>query len=341
MGSRFLSHGAPKRRPLKGRRPALSVPVSHRTIASMYGQVDSRPGYSVDSRSTTEECCLIETGGGNRPCEARQPAARWPQGAKSGRAICEIRERREDAPLPRPGCFFVSQFSPSVDDVAIGDRDRSGSGHDGRPRTDGRGATRSSVARSNPAIELGCGSSAGAASHAPTLDAPRLSMEIGALDLELGGRLEAVTVAYRTWGRLNAAGDNAVLVLHALTGDSLAAGPGGWWEPLIGPGERSIPTARSSSAPTSLAAARAQPGPPPTIHSPGAPTACVSRSLPSATSSTRSGRSWNDSACASSSPSVARSVASRHWSGRPGIRSSCPASFRLPPPARSTRRAWR
>ena len=43
-------------------------------------------------------------------------------------------------------------------------------------------------------------------------------------------------IAYRTWGRLNAAGDNAVLVLHALTGDSLAAGPGGWWDPLIGPG---------------------------------------------------------------------------------------------------------
>jgi homoserine O-acetyltransferase len=70
----------------------------------------------------------------------------------------------------------------------------------------------------------------------PGLDAPRLSMEIGALDLELGGRIEAVTIAYRTWGRLNAAGDNAVLVLHALTGDSLAAGTGGWWEPLIGPG---------------------------------------------------------------------------------------------------------
>ncbi len=70
----------------------------------------------------------------------------------------------------------------------------------------------------------------------PNLDAPRLSVEIGALDLELGGRLENVTVAYRTWGRLNAAADNAVLVLHALTGDSRAAGTGGWWEPLIGPG---------------------------------------------------------------------------------------------------------
>ncbi len=61
-------------------------------------------------------------------------------------------------------------------------------------------------------------------------------MEVGALDLELGGRIEAVTVAYRTWGSLNEAGDNAVLVLHALTGDSLAAGSGGWWDPLIGPG---------------------------------------------------------------------------------------------------------
>ncbi len=81
------------------------------------------------------------------------------------------------------------------------------------------------------------------AESAATLDAPRLSMEIGALDLELGGRIEAVTIAYRTWGRLNAAGDNAVLVLHALTGDSLAAGPGGWWEPLIGPG-RALDTDR-------------------------------------------------------------------------------------------------
>jgi homoserine O-acetyltransferase len=74
------------------------------------------------------------------------------------------------------------------------------------------------------------------ADPAPALEAPRRSMELGALDLELGGRLEKVTMAYRTWGHLNEAGDNGVLVLHALTGDSLAAGAGGWWEPLIGPG---------------------------------------------------------------------------------------------------------
>jgi homoserine O-acetyltransferase len=70
------------------------------------------------------------------------------------------------------------------------------------------------------------------------------SVEIGPIDLELGGRLPAVTVAYRTWGRLNAARDNAVLVLHALTGDSRAGGEGGWWGPLIGPG-RALNTDRA------------------------------------------------------------------------------------------------
>jgi homoserine O-acetyltransferase len=61
--------------------------------------------------------------------------------------------------------------------------------------------------------------------------------------LEGNGRLEQVTVAYETWGQLDPAGDNAVLVLHALTGDSHAAGQSGaghpttgWWDKLIGPG---------------------------------------------------------------------------------------------------------
>jgi len=64
-----------------------------------------------------------------------------------------------------------------------------------------------------------------------------------ALPLELGGSFGPVTVAYETWGRRSAAGDNAVLVLHALTGDSHVsgdAGPGhptaGWWGPIVGPG---------------------------------------------------------------------------------------------------------
>jgi homoserine O-acetyltransferase len=62
------------------------------------------------------------------------------------------------------------------------------------------------------------------------------TVEIGPLELELGGRLPSVTLAYRAWGKLNAARDNAILVLHALTGDSRAAGEGGWWAPLIGQG---------------------------------------------------------------------------------------------------------
>lgn len=72
-------------------------------------------------------------------------------------------------------------------------------------------------------------------------ESPLLSTDLGPLDLELGGHIEDVTLAYRTWGHLNPDGDNAVIVLHALTGDSRAAGDGGWWEPLVGPG-RAIDT---------------------------------------------------------------------------------------------------
>ncbi len=67
--------------------------------------------------------------------------------------------------------------------------------------------------------------------------------DLGPLELEAGGRLPAVRLAYETWGELDAAGDNAILVLHALTGDSHVhgeAGPGhrtaGWWSSLVGPG---------------------------------------------------------------------------------------------------------
>ena len=57
-------------------------------------------------------------------------------------------------------------------------------------------------------------------------------------------------MAYESWGTLSPRGDNAVLVLHALTGDSHAAGPAGpghpgpgWWSGMIGPG-RAIDTDR-------------------------------------------------------------------------------------------------
>jgi homoserine O-acetyltransferase len=59
------------------------------------------------------------------------------------------------------------------------------------------------------------------------------SLELGPLELELGGRLPAVTVGYRTWGTLAPGGDNAVMVCHALTG---SADADGWWTNLFGPG---------------------------------------------------------------------------------------------------------
>jgi homoserine O-acetyltransferase len=69
--------------------------------------------------------------------------------------------------------------------------------------------------------------------------------EVGPVALELGGHLPGVQVAYQTWGtpRRNSAGTvtNAVLVLHALTGDAHvfgASGPDqptpGWWNGLLG-----------------------------------------------------------------------------------------------------------
>ncbi|MET1044399.1 MAG: homoserine O-acetyltransferase [Microbacteriaceae bacterium] len=72
----------------------------------------------------------------------------------------------------------------------------------------------------------------------------RLFVQVGTLDLESGARLPGVRIAYETFGELNADASNAVLVLHALTGDSHLAGPSGpghptagWWGDIVGPGK--------------------------------------------------------------------------------------------------------
>ena len=64
------------------------------------------------------------------------------------------------------------------------------------------------------------------------------------LPLEAGGELPGVRLAYETWGTLAPDASNAVLVLHAATGDSHVTGPAepghptpGWWGDLIGPGK--------------------------------------------------------------------------------------------------------
>ncbi|MEO6701698.1 MAG: homoserine O-acetyltransferase [Jatrophihabitantaceae bacterium] len=74
----------------------------------------------------------------------------------------------------------------------------------------------------------------------------RCFVEVADLGLEGGAVLPEVTVAYESWGRPRLEDGrvvNAVLVLHALTGDAHVAGPAGpgqptpgWWDGLIGPG---------------------------------------------------------------------------------------------------------
>ena len=61
---------------------------------------------------------------------------------------------------------------------------------------------------------------------------------------ESGRTIPGFTLRYETYGRLNAAGDNAILVCHALSGDHHCAGfhslsdrKVGWWNNIIGPGK--------------------------------------------------------------------------------------------------------
>jgi homoserine O-acetyltransferase len=65
-----------------------------------------------------------------------------------------------------------------------------------------------------------------------------------ALTLESGRKLGPITLAYETYGRLDGGADNAVMVFHALSGNSHAAGcyteddeKPGWWDNMVGPGK--------------------------------------------------------------------------------------------------------
>ena len=84
-------------------------------------------------------------------------------------------------------------------------------------------------------------------------DAPHsLVVRFGAdqpLKMDAGVSLSPLSIAYKTYGTLNAAKSNAILICHALTGDQHVAnthpitGKPGWWQTMVGPG-RPIDTDR-------------------------------------------------------------------------------------------------
>ena len=82
----------------------------------------------------------------------------------------------------------------------------------------------------------------------PQIDHQRAIFPEG-LALDCGALVAPLSVAYRSYGTLNAARSNAVLVCHALTGDQYVAerhpvtGRAGWWDAVVGPG-RAVDTDR-------------------------------------------------------------------------------------------------
>ena len=64
-----------------------------------------------------------------------------------------------------------------------------------------------------------------------------------ALKLQSGEKFGPVSLAYETYGYLNSEKTNAILIVHALSGDAHAAGVHegrnnpGWWDEFIGPGK--------------------------------------------------------------------------------------------------------
>ena len=154
-------------------------------------------------------------------------------------------------------------------------------------------------------------------------------------------------MAYETWGTLNAERDNAVLVLHALTGDSHVVGPAGpdqptpgWWDGLVGPG---APLDTDRFFVRGRQRARRLPGHHRAVVDRARRPAlrlAVSRGSPSATRSPPRSR-WPTGSASTGSPrcSAARWAACGRWSGRSAPGPGRAAASRSPParPSPATR----
>ncbi len=94
--------------------------------------------------------------------------------------------------------------------------------------------------------------------------------------MKRGGALSGARIAYETWGRLDAARDNAVLIVTGLSPDAHAArnegnAEDGWWEPMVGPGKpidtdrwfvicvNSLGSCKGSTGPASINPASGEP----------------------------------------------------------------------------------
>jgi homoserine O-acetyltransferase len=102
------------------------------------------------------------------------------------------------------------------------------------------------------------------------------TLRFDSLSLDSGATLAPVEVTYESYGELNAARSNAILVLHAFSGDAHAAGISpetgqpGWWDNMIGAG-KAFDTNKYFVI-CSNVLDRRQSTPPPDVH-----TACPSR----------------------------------------------------------------
>ena len=79
--------------------------------------------------------------------------------------------------------------------------------------------------------------------NTPSMIVESNTVRFDGISLDSGATVAPVEVAYETYGELNAAKSNAILVLHAFSGDAHAAGVSpetgkpGWWDNMIGPGK--------------------------------------------------------------------------------------------------------